>query len=117
MELRHVRAFLAVAKERNFTRAAERVHLSQPAFSRVILQLEAELGMSLLERTKRSVALTEAGQVFLEHARKAAVRRGSSGACACAPETCRWQDPGSAHLRTALTTGVGGLCRFLSPVP
>ncbi|THF67873.1 LysR family transcriptional regulator [Deinococcus sp. Arct2-2] len=68
MELRHVRAFVAVAEERNFTRAAARVFLSQPAFSRVIQQLEGELGTRLLDRTSRVVTLTDAGRAFLQHA-------------------------------------------------
>ena len=69
MELRHLRYFAAVATEENVTRAAARLHVSQPAVSRQIRDLEDELGVLLLERRAQSVHLTEAGQVFLREAR------------------------------------------------
>jgi DNA-binding transcriptional LysR family regulator len=67
-ELRHLRVFLAVAEERNFTRAAERLHLAQQAVSKSIAQLERELGVELLERTSREVRLTGAGKALLADA-------------------------------------------------
>src|SRR5882757_9578022 len=69
MELRHLRYFIAAAEEENVTRAALKLHVSQPALSRQIRDLEAELGFLLLERSAKSIRLTEAGRVFLIEAR------------------------------------------------
>jgi DNA-binding transcriptional LysR family regulator len=64
MELRHLKSFLAVAEGLSFTRAAEKLHLSQPALSARIQELESNLGVTLLERSRRSVRLTPAGLSF-----------------------------------------------------
>ena len=69
MELRHLRYFVCVAEIENVSRAALKLHVSQPALSRQIRDLENEIGVLLLERTAKSVSLTEAGRVFLDEAR------------------------------------------------
>lgn len=74
MELRHLRYFVAVADTENVSRAALTLHVSQPALSRQIRDLEVELGFSLLDRGARSVRLTDAGRTFVEGAR-AVLRR------------------------------------------
>ncbi|MEU4804155.1 LysR substrate-binding domain-containing protein [Actinosynnema sp. NPDC023587] len=71
MELRQLEYFVAVAEERNFTRAAERVHISQSGVSAQIRQLERELGADLFDRSARTATLTTAGKAALEHARAA----------------------------------------------
>src|SRR5438874_8235121 len=69
VELRHLRYFVAVAEMENVSRAALKLHVSQPALSKQISDLEDQIGSSLLERTAKSVRLTEAGRAFLEEAR------------------------------------------------
>ena len=84
MELRHLRYFVAVAEEGSLKLAAERrLHTAQPSLSRQIRDLEIEVGVTLLERSARGVALTEAGRAFLDHARS------SIAAAQAAAETAR----------------------------
>ncbi|MGQ0810645.1 MAG: LysR substrate-binding domain-containing protein [Nitrospiraceae bacterium] len=71
MEMRQLRYFLAIAELQNFTRAAESVHVSQPSLSVQIKALEDELGMRLFDRLGRKVVLTQAGELFREHAERA----------------------------------------------
>src|SRR5690349_3871641 len=70
MELRQLRYFVAVAEERNFTRAAERLNMTQPPLSRQIQQIEDMVGLALFERGARPLKLTEAGRVFYAQARR-----------------------------------------------
>ena len=70
MELRHLRYFVAVAEQQSFSRAASLLHVSQSAISEQMADLESEIGVRLLERGSRRTALTETGQVFLQHAQR-----------------------------------------------
>jgi LysR family cyn operon transcriptional activator len=71
MLLRHVRYFLAVAEHANFTRAAEALHVSQPTLSQQIEQLEDRLGTQLLDRSGRTIQLTDSGTAYLHYAQRA----------------------------------------------
>src|SRR6185503_5280934 len=71
MELRQLEYFVAVAEEASFTRGAARVHVAQPGVSAQIRRLEQELGEMLLDRSGRTVTLTEVGEALLPHARAA----------------------------------------------
>jgi len=80
MELRHLRYFVAIAEERSFTRAAERLWVAQPGLSTQMRRLEAELGVKLFERHTRGVDLTRAGELLLERARAALAAADLAGA-------------------------------------
>ena len=71
MELRHLRYFLAIASAESFTKASETLHLSQPSLSVQIRGLEVELCTRLLDRLGRKVMLTQAGELFRDHAQRA----------------------------------------------
>lgn len=98
MELRHIRYLLAVADHGNFTRAAESLHISQPTLSQQIKQLERALGVVLLDRSGRTVRLTDAGQAYARHARLA-LRDLEAGERAVHDV----QDLSRGHLRVATT--------------
>jgi len=89
MELRHLRYFVAVAEQENVSRAALKLHVSQPALSRQIRDLEDELGFLLLRRSAKSVHLTEAGRVLLAEARAVLLRADEAVAAARAVATGR----------------------------
>jgi LysR family hca operon transcriptional activator len=83
MELRHLRYFVAVAEAGSLTNAAERrLHTAQPSLNRQIRDLELEVGVTLIERGARGIALTAAGRVFLDHARLALLQVEAAGEAA-----------------------------------
>ena len=96
MDLRHLRYFLAVAEDRNYTRAAERLHIAQSALSRQVRLLEKELGVRLLDRTTHHVELTEAGRLLVER-----------GTALCEEADRLWRDVGAlgTEPRGAVTLG------------
>jgi LysR family transcriptional regulator, cyn operon transcriptional activator len=97
-ELRHLRYLRAVADRSNFTRAAQDLHISQPTLSQQIQQLERSIGAQLLDRTGRSVRLTDAGEAYLTHARRA-LRELAAGERAVHDVT----DLSRGHVRLAVT--------------
>src|SRR6202008_5066996 len=80
MELRQLRYLVALADERHFTRAARRMHVAQPALSQQLRKLEREAGLALVERTTRSVRLTEAGELLVARARRILAEVDDAGA-------------------------------------
>jgi DNA-binding transcriptional LysR family regulator len=100
MELRHLRYFVAIAEERSFTRAAERLWVAQPGLSTQIRRLEGELGVQLFERHTRGVDLTPAGELFLERARLTLTAAEAAGATGSDLEAGL-----SGSLKLGLSTG------------
>ena len=107
MELRHLRYFLALAEDLSFTRAAERLHVSQPPLSLQIRQLEEEIGAQLFSRTSRRVELTRAGHGFLKDARAILERVDASVSRAAAIDS---------GLAGRLDIGLSG-SHFFGPLP
>src|SRR5687768_3409965 len=105
MELRHLRYFIAVAEQENVSRAALKLHVSQPALSRQVRDLEEEIGFSLFERGAKSMRLTEAGRVFLDGA------RGLLDNVARTVQTARAVATGSGELHVGYATSL--TARFL----
>jgi DNA-binding transcriptional LysR family regulator len=104
MELRHLRYFVAVAEECNFRRASQRLHVTQPALSVQVRQLEEEIGTPLFTRGAGGVTLTAAGEVFLGYARQS-LREASSGL-----ERARQAGSGDiGHLDISYSTAAGFL--------
>src|SRR5882757_996271 len=102
MELRHLRYFVTVAEEMSFTRASRKLHIAQPPLSRQIRKLEEDLGVTLLERTSRSMRLTNAGRVLLEEG------RGMLSQAAGIIERCRRTGTQASEcVRVGFATGLG----------
>ncbi|GHD65948.1 LysR family transcriptional regulator [Streptomyces goshikiensis] len=108
LETRELRYFVAVAEELHFGRAAELLGMAQPPLSRAIQQLERRLGVMLLERTRRGVALTGAGEVLLDEARATL-----DAAAAAARRTRRAASPRSRLVLAAKAAGSHELLRKL----
>jgi LysR family hca operon transcriptional activator len=100
---RHLRYFIAVAEELNFTRAAERLHTVQPSLSAQIRKLEEDIGALLFERDKHHVALTAAGRVFLQEAR--AIQRNIEHAVFLTRQTARVE---AGHITMGSIVGTDG---------
>jgi DNA-binding transcriptional LysR family regulator len=104
VELRHLRYFVAVADQLNFSRAAQQLHIAQPPLSRQIRQLEDEIGVQLFLRNKRRVELTNAGRVFLEEAKKLMVEARN------AVDLARHAQQGQGgRIKIGIASGLGGV--------
>lgn len=108
MDLLQLETFLAVAEERSFSRAAARLHRSQPAVSQIVAKLEAELGETLLDRALRDGSLTDAGEVLRDYAQKMVNLRNEAGAAL--------QDLRSLHAGRLDMAANEYTCLYLLPV-
>lgn len=111
MELRHLRYFIAVAEELHFTRAAMRLNIAQPPLSQQVRQLEKELGVQLLWRSKRRVQLTDAGRAFLEEARRALAQADQAARVAKLVQSGQIGKVSLAFVDTAVNTVLPDLMR------
>lgn len=107
MLLRHIHYFLAVAEHRGFTRAAEALHVSQPALSQQIRQLEETLDAQLFDRSGRTIRLTDAGEIYLGYARQAlqALKAGNRAIHDVEDLSCGSLNVGITPTFTAYLTG------------
>lgn len=112
MELRHLRYFVAVAEEENVTRAARRLHVSQPPLTRQIRELEEALGVALFERNGRSIRLTDEGRLFLDES-KAALKRVEQAVEAVRAAAGRRGELHVGYAPTPATEVLPGLLRSL----
>lgn len=108
MNLRDLEYLVAVAEERHFHRAAERCFVSQPTLSGQLKKLEQELGILLIERTNRQVAMTEAGLVIVEHARRALAET-----AAIKDAAKNYQDPMTGDIRVGI---IPTIAPYLLPI-
>ena len=92
MELRVLNYFLAIAREENFTRAAEQLHVTQPTLSRQIADLEAELGVKLFTRSSHNIVLTEDGMLLRRRAQEISHSRIIPSGIFCIKKTT-WKEP------------------------
>lgn len=108
MDLKRLRYFVVVAEELSFTRAAARLRISQPPLSQMIGRMEDDIGFKLFERTKRKIALTEGGKVFLDDARN--ILKDADEAIKRARRTANGE---AGHLRVGFTTWADFTTEFL----
>jgi DNA-binding transcriptional LysR family regulator len=116
MELRHLRYFLAVGEASNFTKAAARLRVAQPALSRQVKDLEDEIGVDLLRRSPGGVTLTAEGELFLEEVRELLKRTGDSVKEVCALARDEYSVLHVGYMSTPTVDILPpGLARFANP--